>query len=115
MASITPPLHPLVVAAQTLGYQSDVLLSLQAVGLEVDAHVAALAAEVDPVAGLAERDRLVRLVGAHTAGINTSVYADWWVRVVRTLNTETKRLYPDWPTRPASLLLNEWPYERVWP
>jgi hypothetical protein len=103
-----------VVAAQKLGYQEDVLVSLQAIGQEVDARTRALANETDPVAGLAERDRLVRLVGAHTAGINTSVYADWWVRVVRTLNAETKRLVPDGPTR-AALLLNEWPYERVWP
>ena len=114
MASITPPLHPLAVAAQKLGYQADVLVSLQAIGQEVDARTLALANELDPVAGLAERDAIVRLVGNNTAGVNTSLYATWWAPLVRTLNAETKRLYPDWRTRPG-LLLNEWPYERVWP
>ena len=109
MTSIPPPLHPLVVAAQRLGYQEDVLVSLQAIGLEVNARAATLASEPDPVAGLAERDAIITRLGDATAGVNTETYANWYAPLIRTLNAETKRLYPDWQTR-AGLLLNEWPY-----
>ena len=75
----------------------------------LEARVAALAAETDPAAGLAERDALVRLVGNTTAGVTVEAYAAWWAALVRTLNVETKRLFPDWRARPG-LLLNPWPY-----
>ena len=89
MASIAPPLHPLVVAAQTLGYQADVLVSLQAVGQEVNARVLALATETDPVAGLAERNAIITYLGATTAGVTVESYTDWYAPLVRTLNAHT--------------------------
>ena len=89
MPAITPPLHPLVVAAQRLGYQEDELVSLQQVGLKIDARVAALAAEVDPVAGLGERNAIIVHLGATTAGVTVESYADWYAPLVRTLNAHT--------------------------
>jgi hypothetical protein len=113
MAHIPPPLHPLVVAAQRLGYQEDVLVSLQAIGQEIDARAAALADETDPIAGLAERNAIIVYLGATTAGVTVESYADWYAPLIRTLNAYTKTWYPDWATRPG-LLLNEWPYARGW-
>jgi hypothetical protein len=113
MASITPPLHPLVVAVQRLGYQEDVLVSLQAIGQEIDARAAALADETDPIAGLAERNAIIAYLGATTAGVTVDAYAEWYAPLIRRLNGETKRLYPDWRTRPG-LLLNEWASVRGW-
>ena len=109
MTTIAPLRHPLARAAELLGFQLDVVTALERVGQEVDARVLALATELDPAAGLAERDAIVRRVGDATAGINTELYVGWWAPLVRTLNAETKRLYPDWRTR-EGLLLNTYPF-----
>lgn len=101
--------HPLARAAELLGFQLDVVTVLEAVGTEIDQRVQALAAEVDPVAGLTERDAIVTRLGDATAGVNVETYAGWYGPLIRTLNAHTKRWYPDWAARPG-LLLNEWPY-----
>jgi hypothetical protein len=113
MAAIPPPLHPLVVAAQKLGFQEDVLVSLQAIGQEIDARAAALADETDPIAGLVERNAIITYLGATTAGVTVDTFAAWYAPLIRRLNGETRRLYPDWRTRPG-LLLNEWSSVRGW-
>lgn len=103
--------HPIVTAAIRLGLQTDVILSLRSACPPIDARITALAAETDPVAGLAERDAIVRRIHELTVGINTELFMEWHRSTVNRLNAQIQRLYPDWRTR-EGLLLNRYPYTR---
>ena len=104
----TPVRQPLARAAELLGYQEDVVASLEVIGTEADARTAALADEIDPTALLVERDAIVHRVGAVTAGVNTETYWAWWSQLVRRLNSETLRVIPDAQAR--GRLLNVYPF-----